>query len=127
VIRVLVSCALFLTGCAASDASGQGEYKALPLPAQVYASPVEVFVEDYRSFPESVEGSPTLDLHLEKGDGGAMVVLLTEKDLRDDALAAIQHRALVRSDASGWRVLQKGERWQCRRGPGSGWTTTPCN
>jgi hypothetical protein len=120
----LVLLAASLSACGEPSANA---FKAKPLPKTGFDVPQAVFADLLANFPQGAEGAQEMTLTVTEPSSGTKLVLLTIEGLLDDSVGAEQHRAVARFDRGKWRVAELGERWMCRRGPSSGWTTRPCN
>jgi len=124
---VLVSCAS--TGSQGSSGSGAQEWLEQAPPRAAYDSPLAVAQALVGNYPESLEGSPTMQLDMapHETDAGALVMTIGIEPFLDDSVAGQQWRATLRQDGAQWRVVKLDTRQKCWRGDNAGqWSAQIC-
>ncbi len=128
---------LLLFACAGaspvSEAYNQataGPWKKVAMDKTAYRRPLDLAAELTGDFPESLEGSQTLDVSIGKDPKhpGYFQMIVTATGQMDDSVEGEQWRVLLVKAGDGWIPESVENRWRCYIGRGSGqWNITPCS
>ena len=126
-LLTLAACATAAEPRAKSLADATPEPSVEVTPPRMRADdPLSLIAEIYGSWPESLEGKPTISIEMAP-DGGGFVTTVVQTGLLDDSVAQTKDVLRIIMDRGGkWFVTSAEQYRKCYRTGMFEWTAKPC-